>query len=104
MTGLNDSNFTPYVEKKIASYLKEEGKVIKLQGKLRLSTNIATPRLHLMDVEGIGTVKILVPFKTFNKISLPFYCEKNVYIEGKGSKKGNEWNISDISKIKELSE
>ena len=104
MTGLNDSNFTPYVEKKIATYLKEEGKVIKLQGKLRLSTNIATPRLHLMDVEGIGTVKILVPFKTFNKISLPFYCEKNVYIEGKGSKKGNEWNISDISKIKELSE
>jgi len=102
MTGLNDSNFKPFVEKKVATFLKQEGKGIKLQGKLRLSTNIDTPRLHLMDVEGIGTVKIEVPFKTFNKISLPFYCEKNVLIEGKGAKKGNEWRISDISKITEI--
>lgn len=102
MSGLNDSNYEHYVEKKIATYLKEEGKVIKLQGKIRLTTDIKQPRMHLMDVEGIGTVKILIPFKTFNKISLPFYCGKNVYIEGKGAKKGNEWNISDISKIQEI--
>ena len=102
MTGLNDSSYTAFVEKKVASFIKEEGKVLKLQGKLRLSTDIKTPRLHLMDIEGVGTVKIEIPFKTFNKVSLPFYCEKNVYIEGKGAKNGTEWRVSDISKITEL--
>ncbi|MCM8532086.1 MAG: DUF1552 domain-containing protein [Lentisphaeraceae bacterium] len=102
LPGLNDSNYEHFVQKKIATYLKEEKNVIKLQGSLRLSTDINTPRLHLMDIEGKGTVKIEIPFGNFNKVNLAFYCGKDVYIEGKGKQESGRWNISSISKISEL--
>jgi hypothetical protein len=102
MSGLNDSNYEHFVEKEIATYLKADGKSIILQGKLRMSSDIDKPRLHLMDIEGVGTVRIEIPFKSFNRLGLPVYCGKNVYLEGVGGKKSGEWKISDISKIKEF--
>ena len=100
--GMNDSNYEHFVEKKVKTYLTSDKEGLKLQGKFRLSTNIETPRLQLMDIDGLGTVEIEVPFKTFNKESLPFYYGKNVYIEGKGTQKGESWKVTDIHEIKEI--
>ncbi|MCH2206204.1 MAG: DUF1552 domain-containing protein [Lentisphaerales bacterium] len=102
LTGLNDSNYEHFTQKQIATFLKEENGTIKLQGSLRLSSNIDTPRLHLMDIQGNGTVKIEVGFKNFNTINLAYFCSKDVYIEGTGKQVNGEWMISNISKIKEV--
>lgn len=102
MTGLKDSNYEHYVEKKLASHFKQDGDEISLQGKFRLSTDLKTPRLQLMDIDGVGTVKIEVQFKEFNSLSLPFYYNKYVNIKGKGQQKDGEWQVTSISSIKEI--
>lgn len=104
LPGLHDSNYDHYVEKQIPTFLKAEGKFVKFQGKMRMSSDIDKPRLHLMDIQGTGTITIQVPFKTFNKAGLPYFCGKNVYAEGTGTQQNGQWHISNISKISEYVE
>ena len=78
-------------------------KPYKPKGKFRLSTDIKTPRLQLMDVDGFSPAKKLkCPSKPSTNSAYLFYYNKNVYIEGKGSNKNGQWQIDDITSIKEI--
>jgi hypothetical protein len=100
--GLKDSNYHHYTETPVKSFLKVDGDEVTIQGKFRLSTDINTPRLQLMDIADVGTVSIEVPFKTFNAQSVPFYYSKNVTIVGQGKKVDGQWHVHDITSIKEI--
>jgi hypothetical protein len=102
MRGLNDSNYDHFQTKKYQTYLKEEDGIIKLQGNLRQSPNINTPRLHLMKVDNTKSVKIEVSFGNFNKTNLAYFCTRDVYIEGKGKNDNGHWMITEVTKIEEL--
>jgi hypothetical protein len=100
--GLSDSNYEEYIEKYLKTFAKEEGGVLKVQGKLRLSDDITTPRLHFIDIEGGLTVKVEVSFKDFNNHNVPYHCGKAVYLEGTGSAKNGQFLVQKLSKLQEL--
>lgn len=102
MSGLADSNYEHFKTKQYPKYIKEENGIIKLQGNLRQSQNIDTPRLHLMKVDNAKSVKIEVAFKNFNSVNLAYYCTRDVYIEAKGKNENGHWIISEITKIEEV--
>ncbi|NQZ57892.1 MAG: DUF1552 domain-containing protein, partial [Lentisphaeraceae bacterium] len=102
MSGLNDSNYTPYVEKSVKTFAKNEGGTFKVQGKLRMNSDINNARLYLIDIEGQNPVKIEVSFKNFSVHSLSYHCSKPVYLEVTGLSENGQLFVKNITKLEEL--
>ena len=100
--GLNDSNYKPFVQKKVQTFAKNEGGKFKVQGILRMSADINEARLYLIDIDGQKPVKILVSFKNFSQHSLSYHCSKPVYLEGSGKVEGGQLFVKNITKLDEI--
>ena len=100
--GLNDSNYKPFVEKKVKTFAKNEGGKFKVQGVMRMSADINEARLYLIDIDGQKPVKILVSFKNFSQHSLSYHCSKPVYLEGTGKVEEGQLFVKNITKLDEI--
>ena len=104
VTGLNDSNFTPFVEKYVKTFAKDAGGTFKVQGKLRMNPDINNSRLYLIDIEGQEPVKVQVSFKNFSVHRLSYFCSKPIYLEGTGLTEDGQLFVKNITKLEELKE
>lgn len=101
LAGLDGSRFDAYQEKTFQSRFELVGEQVKVQGRLRFSSDLNQANQFFIDVEG-KAIRIQVPFKTFEQHNLPYFCGSPVSISGKGSQKNGEVLITSVTELQSI--
>jgi hypothetical protein len=102
LPGLDGSHFEPYRERPFDSWVKKDGGVITVQGRLRLSDNLDEAKVFFIDVEGKPSVRIEVSFRDFHGFNLAYHCGSPIKLTGNGSDRGGQLLITKITDLKSL--
>ena len=102
LPGLSNSDFQPYREIPFASWIRDENDTITVQGRLRLSDDLDEARVFYIDVADTEAVRIEVAFRDFHNFNLAYHCGTPIQLVGTGTKQGNRFLITKISKLTPL--
>lgn len=102
LPGLDGSHFEPYRERPFDSWVKKDGGVITVQGRLRLSEDLNEAKVFYVDVEGKPSVRIEVAFRDFHDFNLAYHCGTPIKLTGNGSERGGQLLITKVTNLKSL--
>jgi len=99
LPGLDASDFTPWKERPFDSWVKLEGNLITVQGRLRMSDNLDEAKLFFVDVDQKPSVRVEVSFGDFHNFNLAYHCGTPIKLTGTGTDQSGQLKIT---KVKEL--
>ncbi len=102
LPGLDGSDFQHYREQPFESWVKFEGNVITVQGRLRLSDNLDEAKVFWVDVEGREPIRIEVAFRDFHDFNLAYHCGTAITLTGNGDVQGEQGVIRKVTDLKSL--
>ncbi|MEM1070870.1 MAG: DUF1552 domain-containing protein, partial [Planctomycetota bacterium] len=102
LPGLDSSDFDPYNEQPFESWVRNEGDVIVVQGRLRLSDNLDEAKVFFIDVEGKPSVRIEVSFRDFHDFNLAYHCGTAIRLTGTGTESSGQLLINKITDLHSL--
>ena len=103
LAGLDGGAFRPYQEVPFESLVEVNEDKVTVQGRLRFSHDLDQANQFFIDVKGEPQpVRLQVPFKTFERHNLPYFCGSPVRIVGTGMRKGNEIVVTQVSELGSL--
>lgn len=101
LPGLDGSDYEPYREPAFESWVKVEGNVITVRGRIRMSDDLDEARVFLVDVDGQPPVRVEVGFGDFHKFNLAYHCGTAVTLTGTGDT-GDRKIVRKVTKIESL--
>jgi hypothetical protein len=102
LPGLDASNFEAYREPKFDSWIREEGKQIVVQGRLRMSDNLDEAKVFFIDVKDKPAVRVEVNFRDFHDFNLAYHCGTPVVITGNAEQQGQRWVVKKVTELKSM--
>ncbi len=102
LSGLDGSDFEPYQERPFESWVRTEGGVITVQGRLRMSENLDEAKIFYIDLQGKPSVRLELEFKDFHEFNVAYYCGLPVILEGEGSDSSGRFLITKIRSLKSV--
>ena len=103
LAGLDGGAFRPYQEVPFESLVEVNEDKVTVQGRLRFSHDLDQANQFFIDVKGEPQpVRLQVPFKTFERHNLPYFCGSPVRIVGTGMRKGNEIVVTQVGELGSL--
>jgi hypothetical protein len=102
LAGLDGGEFGAYREPPFRTWVKVDGGKVRVQGRLRLSSNLDEANLFFVDVVGEPPVRIKIGFRNFQQFEMPFFCGTPVELAGNGGKYGSQVVINEVTSLKSL--
>ena len=103
LAGLDGSRFPAYHEQPFESWVDARGGQVKVQGRLRFSSDLSRANQFFVDVAGRSQpVRVQVSFKALQQHNLLYFCGTPVLITGSGTQEGEETIITQITELQSL--
>ena len=102
LPGLDGSDFQPYKERAFESWVKQEGKVVDIQGRLRMSDKLDETRVFFIDVAGRPPVRMELAFGDFHRHNVAYHVGTPVVLKAEGQVSGDALVVRKIQQLSSL--
>jgi hypothetical protein len=102
LPGLDGGAFKPYAERPFESWVKVEGRVITVRGRLRMSDNLDEAKIFYLDVTDHAPIRIVIGFGDFHRFNIAYHCGTAVTLSGEGSKDDGQLRITKVTGVESL--
>jgi hypothetical protein len=102
LPGLDGSDFKSYKERPFDSWVKQDGKVYEIQGRLRMSDKLDETRVFFMDVKGRPPIRMELGFGDFHGKNVAYHVGTAITIKATGQGTGDALIIKQIKELKSV--
>lgn len=102
LPGLDDSSYEAYQERPFDSWVKRDGQIVTLQGRLRMSDNLDEAKIFYVDITDQPPVRLEIDFDDFHRFNVAYYCGLAVKLEGDGSDSSGRTLITKIRSLESV--
>ncbi len=102
LPGLDGPDFEPYKERPFESWVKQEGKAIDVQGRLRMSDKLDETRVFFIDVAGRPPIRMDLGFGDFHHHNVAYHVGTAITIKAEGQGSGDTLVIRKIKELKSV--
>jgi hypothetical protein len=102
LPGLDGSDFQPYRERSFESWVKQEGKVVDIQGRLRMSDKLDETRVFFIDIAGRPPVRMELAFGDFHRHNVAYHVGTPIVLKAEGQGSGDALVIRKIQQLRSL--